>query len=216
MGPNRLGAANALIEAIRANSLHRVVSALDENSDIEAPDIHGYRGLPLRTACFVGNTPIVRELISRGANLDAPTADGPGAPLRLAMRAGHSEIAALLLAHNAQIPPDLTIPQPVIERAKEISSGSSQPLDMPALEFDLSGDTTLQEKPSEPIPTESEIQHDNMIKFITSQPKDAIEQVDMKGVYGVDTNVLALDFERGGGAWEKTDSTPPKPLNNKK
>lgn len=217
MGPNRLGAANALIEAIRANSLHRVVSALDDNADIEAPDIHGYQGLPLRTACFVGNAPIVRELINRGANLDAPTADGPGAPLRLAMRAGHSEIAALLLAHDAQIPADLTIPPSVIERAKEISSGKSEVLDMPALEFDLSSHTpTLEETPKPPPQTESEIQHDNMVRFITSQPKDAIEQVDMKGVYGVDTNVLALDFERSGGAWEKTDSIPPKPLSDKK
>jgi ankyrin repeat protein len=206
MGSNRLGAANSLIEAIRANSLHRVASALDDNADIETPDIHGYRGLPLRTACFIGNVPIVRELIRRGADLDAPTADGTGAPLRLAMRAGHTEIAALLLANNAQIPFDLDIPPSIFERAKELSSGDKPVLDMPMLEFDRA--------PSKPA-TPPETRHDSMVRFITSQPKDAIEQVDLKGVYGVDTNVLALDFERSGGAWEKTDPTPPSSIDDK-
>ncbi|WP_374328196.1 ankyrin repeat domain-containing protein [Azonexus sp.] len=205
MGSNRLGAANSLIEAIRANSLHRVASALDDNADIETPDIHGYRGLPLRTACFVGNVPIVRELIRRGADLNAPTADGPGAPIRLAMRAGHTEIAALLLAHNAQIPFDLEIPPSIFERAKELSSGNKPILDMPMLEFDV--------PPAKPAGA-PESRHDSMVRFITSQPKDAIEQVDMKGVYGVDTSVLALDFERSGGAWEKTDPTPPASLDD--
>lgn len=208
MGSNHLGAANALIEAIRANSLHRVASALDDNADIETPDIHGYRGLPLRTACFIGNTPIVRELIRRGADLEAPTAEGNGAPLRLAMRAGHTEIVALLLANNAKIPADLNIPPAIYERAKELSSGKKPVLDMPLLEFD-----SPQSKPSEPTATES--RHDNMVRFITSQPKDAIEQVDLKGVYGVDTNVLALDFERSGGAWEKTDPSPPETISDK-
>lgn len=200
MGSNRLGKPSALMEAIRANSLHRVVSALEERGDVEEADIHGYRGLPLRTACFMGNVPIVRELIARGANLDAPTADGSGAPLRLAMRAGHAEIVALLLAHNAQIPFDLDIPASIFERAKELSSGRKEILDMPMLEFD---------QPTSPSERDADGRHDNMLAFVSVQPGDAVEPVDLKSMYGVDTSVISLDFARDSGAFEKTEVTPP-------
>ena len=201
MGTNRFGA-NELIEAIRANSLHRVVAALDDGADIEAADIHGIAGLPLRTACFTGNVPIIRELINRGADINAPTADGPGAPLRLALRAGHTEIAALLLAHHAQIPFDLDIPPSIFERAKEISSGGVETLDVPMLEFERHDFPTPAPAASQPAAEA----HGNVIEFVNALPDEAIEQVDMKGVYGVDTNILAVDFERNSGAWEKVDS----------
>lgn len=201
MGTNRFGA-NELIEAIRANSLHRVVAALDDGADIEAADIHGIAGLPLRTACFTGNVPIIRELINRGADINAPTADGPGAPLRLALRAGHMEIAALLLAHHAQIPFDLDIPPSIFERAKEISSGGVETLDVPMLEFERHDFPTTAPAASQPAAEA----HGNVIEFVNALPEEAIEQVDMKGVYGVDTNILAVDFERNSGAWEKVDS----------
>jgi hypothetical protein len=101
---------SALIEAIRAGSLSGVISALEGGEDIEMPDMHGYLGLPLRTACFSGNPAIVRELLSRGAKPDAIASDGPGAPLRLALRNGHQEIVDLLLNHGTAAPAQVTPP----------------------------------------------------------------------------------------------------------
>ncbi|OMG54526.1 hypothetical protein BJN45_04660 [Azonexus hydrophilus] len=212
MGSNSFGA-SALIEAIRANSLHRVVSALDDGADIEETDIHGFAGLPLRTACFTGEISIIRELINRGADVNALTADGTGAPLRLAMRAGHTDIVALLLANQAQVPEDLDIPPSVFERAREISAGQINSLDVPMLEFESH---PLPETPA-PGPADlstSGMIGDNIIEFDNTASDEHIEHVDMKGVYGVDTNILAIDFERSGGAWEKVSpaSDPAKPI----
>ncbi len=92
---------NKLIEAIHAGSLSGVLAALADGADIEMRDMHGYNGLPLRTACFEGNLAIVRELLKRGANPNAIASDGPGAPLRLALRKAHQDIADLLLQKGA-------------------------------------------------------------------------------------------------------------------
>lgn len=212
MGSNSFGA-SALIEAIRASNLHRVVSALDDGADIEESDVHGFPGLPLRTACFTGGIAIIRELINRGANVNAPTADGPGAPLRLALRAGHTEIVALLLTNQAQVPEDLVIPPAIFERAQEISVGRVESLDVPMLEFENHAHSPLPDNAPAGQPTPGAI-GSNIIEFEKTVPDHLIEHVDMKGVYGVDTNILAIDFERSGGVWEKvsTASNPAKPI----
>jgi ankyrin repeat protein len=114
-----------LIAAIRSNNIDQVAAALDKGANIEETDIHGYAGLPLRTACFAGNVPVIRLLLQHGANINAVTADGPGAPVRLALRAGHHEVAALLLANHADLPADLKISASLLERAQEIASAQS-------------------------------------------------------------------------------------------
>jgi hypothetical protein len=91
-----------LITAIRSGLLDEVIAAIAAGADIEEPDMHGFVGLPLRTACFAGEIAIVRELLNRGADINAVASDGPGAPLRLAQRGKHQEIIALLLAHGAE------------------------------------------------------------------------------------------------------------------
>lgn len=103
-----------LIRAIRAARLSGVVIALDDGADLEEVDVHGHGGLPLRTACFEGNLAIVRELLIRGADPNASAADGVSAPLRLALRRGHHEIAAVLIQEGARPPAGLTIPQDVL------------------------------------------------------------------------------------------------------
>lgn len=206
MGSNSFGA-SPLIEAIRANSLPRVIAALEDGGDVEEKDIHGYAGLPLRTACFSGNVPIIRELLKHGADVNAPTADGPGAPLRAAMRANNTEIVALLLSHDAQIPFGLEIPMAVYERAKELTSGNTDSLDVPMLEFerhDVSPTTTTPAVEK----ADAKAFHDNVIEFSPAEPN--AEEVDLRGVYGVDTSVLALDFERASGAWEKVEGVDKK------
>lgn len=197
--------ASPLIEAIRANSLPRVIDALQDGADIEEMDVHGYAGLPLRTACFSGNVPIIRELLNQGADVNAPTADGPGAPIRAAMRAGHNEIVALLLAHGAHIPVDLDLPATVYDRTRELATRPAESVDIPLLEFDHDAMSAI----SAPQPAETAGNTEdkgNLIEFTN----DTIEEVDLRGVYGVDTSVLTLDLERASGAWEKVEGTTKK------
>lgn len=93
-----------LIEAIRIGRVSSVTAALDNGADIEEPDMHGCRGLPLRVACFSGDLGVIRELLQRGADVNAPAHDGPGAPMRLALRRGHKDVISLLLQYGAAIP----------------------------------------------------------------------------------------------------------------
>lgn len=88
---------SALRKAIEQGSLEAVIAALDNGADIEETDQHGHSGLPLRLACFFGHVAIVTELIERGANIFAPNAEGPEAPLRIAARRNHQGIVDLLL-----------------------------------------------------------------------------------------------------------------------
>lgn len=105
-----------LMHAVRAGNLDGVLLAIAHGADVEEADMHGYRGLPLRTACFSGHYDIVLALIEHGANVNAPTAEGNGAPLRLARRAKHQHIASLLLERGAELPYDeAPAPKPLIE-----------------------------------------------------------------------------------------------------
>lgn len=194
--------ASALIGAIRTNNIDRVIAALDEGANIEEADIHGYPGLPLRTACFSGNVPIIRTLLARGADINAVTADGPGAPVRLALRAGHTEVVALLLSKHAQIPFDLEIPPELFKRAQEISSEQSVRAEALEHALEFVAIPVRQDSKSE-IRQSVPITHDNLIEFDTPAASQVFEQIELKGVYGVDTNVLNIDFERNKGAWEK-------------
>lgn len=116
-----------LITAIRSARLSEVVDALRDGADIEEADIHGYRGLPLRTACFEGNLAIVRELLTHGANPNAATADGSGAPLRLALRRGHQDIVALLLQFGATPPAEQATAQPARETGCDAPAPPGKP-----------------------------------------------------------------------------------------
>lgn len=101
---------SALRRAVERGDLSALHAALEHGADIEEADMHGDRGLPLRVACFKGYATIVEELIKRGANVNAPNAQGPGGPLRMAAKGQHRDIVDLLIAHGAEIPPDLTLP----------------------------------------------------------------------------------------------------------
>jgi len=162
-----------LISAIRAARLSGVVVALEDGADLEEVDVHGHGGLPLRTACFEGNLAIVRELLARGADPNASAADGAGAPLRLALRRGHHEIAATLIQEGAHLPPGLTIPQ-------EVLGIKSAP---------LPGEAVVPALPDTPA--------DNLIEFTPSKlsfqtpGNSAPEAVD---AFGTETNAISADL----------------------
>lgn len=105
-----------LMNAVRAGNLDGILLAIAHGADVEEADMHGYPGLPLRTASFAGHYDIVLTLLEHGANVNAPTAEGNGAPLRLARRAKHQHIASLLLERGAELPyEEAPVPKPLIE-----------------------------------------------------------------------------------------------------
>jgi hypothetical protein len=162
-----------LISAIRAARLSGVVIALDDGADLEETDVHGHRGLPLRTACFEGNLAIVRELLIRGADPNASAADGASAPLRLALRRGNHEIAALLIQEGAHLPAGLTIPP-------EVLGIRCAP---------LPGEAVVPTLPSAPV--------DNLIEFSPSKPSfqtPGSAAPETAEAFGTETNAISADL----------------------
>lgn len=100
---------SALQNAIEHGCLEAVIAALDAGADIEGPDIQGFGGLPLRSACFHGHLTIVGELLKRGADIHALNYEGSGAPIRTAVRGGQPEIVRLLLERGADLPPGISL-----------------------------------------------------------------------------------------------------------
>lgn len=171
-----------LMAAIRAGRLDEVINAIATGGNIEEADMHGFAGLPLRTACFEGNLAIVRELLNRGADINAIAGDGPGAPLRLAQRGKHQEIIALLLAHSAgAMPTNKPAPSPTANT----EAPPLQPAEVPS---------------DEPVKADESpaVLPGNNIEFTRYEPDETvdIEEIDLTAGYGVDTNLLTLDLLR--------------------
>jgi hypothetical protein len=175
----KIFAPSPLVAAIRAGRLSGVVSALDDGADIEEADIHGCSGLPLRTACFEGDIAIVRELLRYGATPNAMATDGPGAPLRLALRSGHPEVAALLLQYGAELPSGIDLPASVTE--------SHGKLPLPTDDAPV---PRLPEKPEAEAASASPAEETHPYLDL------AIEEVDVNGCYGTDTNLLTMELLR--------------------
>lgn len=119
-----------LQKAIRQGSLEAVAAALSDGADIDEADIHGYPGLPLRVACFMGDNAIVDALLKSGASIDVANSEGAGAPIRMALRGQHLETVRLLLKYGAEIPPgiDLALPPEEISKARLVAAVRQQGL----------------------------------------------------------------------------------------
>lgn len=172
-----------LISAIREGRFLGVVDALDEGCDVEEADMHGQRGLPLRTACFQGDLAIIKELIARGADVNASGSDGPCAPLRLAVRCKHKQVVALLMKHGANIPEGLTISPDLLAA---VDSLDVPPLELaaPALAFEHVQIPSVAATPAktEPAPAET--------------GSSVIEDIDIPSTFGTDTNLLTMEMLR--------------------
>lgn len=187
---------NKLIDAIHSGSLSGVLNALDDGGDIELPDMHGYSGLPLRTACFEGNLAIVRELLNRGANPDAIASDGPGAPLRLALRKGHQDITDLLLQKGATPPDGMVLPAvilnaPSVPLPDEITKSIETRPDN-VIEFTHS----IAPPPSgeaiyPPLP---DSKPGNIIEFSSSDLPLSADEAEEPSHFGTDTSLLSMDL----------------------
>lgn len=172
-----------LIAAIRNGDHAEVLAALKDGADIEEADMHGCRGLPLRTACFSGNTAIVSALIKHGADVNAAGSDGPSAPLRLARRRGHDDIFGLLLKHGAEVPADVNAPQPVLDFA------------LPPLHF-----------PASPAPAGE--RPGNLIEFSLPEtlPEASASTASDEGEFGEQTRLLSMEL-----FFEQQAAPPPEP-----
>lgn len=176
-----------LMTAIRANHLNGVIEALEEGNDVEEADIHGFGGLPLRTACFEGNLPIIRELLTHGANVNALGSSGTGMPLRLALRGGHRSVAALLIKQGAHIPSDLVIDDELMHGAL-LTDAIPAAATAPELPTEPASEIEFEVRPAEPA--------SNLIEFESSPPPSAVEEVHVRSCYGTDTNLLTMDLMR--------------------
>lgn len=192
-----------LVKAIMQGSLKSLVGALAVGADIEAPDVHGFAGFPLRVACSLGHRILVLELLRRGAQVNTLSKDGPGGPLRMARRGKHDDIVALLIKYGAkhleeasrEEKPAMPVPEPVIRHETSLvapsPAESSFVLDAPA--FDI------------PVPTgapeEVPVQHE-------AEPE--VEHVLIAGCYGVDTSVLDGDLLRMSQSDKKPGNQKPE------
>ena len=208
---------SSLIAAIRSSQIDEMIAALNEGADIEEADVHGVSGLPLRTACFIGNTDVARALLERGADINARGGDGSAAPLRLALRCGHLAIAELLLDRGVLVPADVQIPPslwkttdhstlvahipPTVDladhepSAPEFNSGNDE---KPPLEFY----TPIKEQP----PLVVEETPPTVPEGLPAEPE--IEEVDIEACYGTDTNLLGLDLLRMAEETERAAIPP--------
>lgn len=96
-----------LVRAIRARDAEQVVAELERGAAIDAPDDR--LGItPLAWSALLGDEPMVKLLLERGANPVAPNHDG-ATPLHAAAFRGYDQIAQLLLERGAN--PKVANPQ---------------------------------------------------------------------------------------------------------
>lgn len=180
-----------LVKGILQANLAAVATALVAGADIEACDVHGYPGFPLRIACSQGLREIVEELLRRGARVGAPNRNGNGGAMRLARRGNHDAIVRLLLTYGAEPAADDLAPANLPgESAAPLASSALSTEKVPGAGSRQAGDFTL-EAPSFELP--------DAVSPALPDPDLAIHDVEhllITGCYGVDTGVLDGDLLR--------------------
>lgn len=93
--------AGDLHEAVRANDAERLVLLLEAGQAVDETDF--VLGTPLHVAVVQGSLPLATLLISRGANIEAPSEDRGARAIHLAANFGELETLNLLLDVGADI-----------------------------------------------------------------------------------------------------------------
>lgn len=99
-----MSAKDDLLKAIRSGQLAAVQLALDTGAGAEIGDGSCAPGMPLGIACFLGHCDIVRELVRRGARVNAADNRDPTSPLSMAVRGRRPEVVRLLIELGANVP----------------------------------------------------------------------------------------------------------------
>lgn len=184
-----------LIAAIRAGNLAAVQAALAAGADCDGADDHGVPGLPLRIACFNGQLDIVRELASKGASVTPdhanPLADNL---VSLAVRGGQKDTVRLLIELGAEVPAGLQTGLSLLEllAAQGVANRSGRdkkaapPANRPA------PPRIVESAPAAPA---ADAERANLPDWM-AQAAGEIEQIDLQGCVGVDTNALNDDVMR--------------------
>lgn len=174
-----------LITAIRSGDLQGVIAALAAGADPNFADQLGEAGLPLRLAAFGGNMDIIRELVERGADANQDTRKMPSAPLTLAVKSGRTEVVRLLIELGADIPAglqtglslkEILAAQGIAHRTRAHAAPNVPTAHLP--------NAPLLPEPPKPAPPGG-LPHGTVV-----------EEIDLHGCYGVDTNVLEADAQR--------------------
>lgn len=229
------------LDAVKKGDLSQLVAALDAGAAIELPDQHGFSGVPLRTACFLGHEALVRELLRRGADVSAANSDGPGAPVRMALRGKRQAIVSLLLEYGASLPVAAP-PLPVVLEVPEgpVSSAGNaaeaRSTDFPvlpptaeSLSPAVSPESVAAASPVDELAAPDLVlaSHDvgplvGRTGHPTEAPVECIvegEDLQITACYGVDTDVLMSDIvkllEAESEAERRDDAATKPPLSNK-
>lgn len=182
-----------LILAIRAGDLSAAKAALAAGADSNGVDENGVPGLPLRIAAFNGQYDIVRELVAQGADIHPdqtnPLADNP---IKLAVRGNQKETVRLLIELGAEVPSGLQTGLTLLEtlaaqgianragRDRKAAAGAQRGAPPPILES----------RAEEAAATRA------ALPAWMARAAGEIEQIDLQGCVGVDTNALNDDVLR--------------------
>lgn len=94
------GGSSPLMVAISAGDLTTMRVLMEHGGSIQ--NLNGIAGNGLQTASFLGFETVVKELLDRGADIDAHL-EPWGTPLMLALQGNHPSVAKLLLSRGANV-----------------------------------------------------------------------------------------------------------------
>ncbi len=188
-----------LIASLRTGDLSGVTAALEAGADANLPDNIGVPGLPLRIAAYNGHLEVIRALVSHGGEVNVHCLDARAENLLAVARRGEKKDAVrLLIELGTEITPGLDTGLNLAERlaAQGVANRAGReparktPASMPASPPPASA-TPPAEAGTAPAPGFTPEIPEWMAKAGAE-----IEEIDLQGCYGVDTNALNADIMR--------------------
>ncbi len=202
-----------LIAALRAGDPAAVNAALEAGADPNLADNIGIPGLPLRIAAYNGHLDIIRSLVSRGAEVNLPRSDNRAESLlAVARRGGKKDAVRLLVELGTEIPAGLDIgltlaeklaAQGIANRAgREAARAASAAPPSEGAPRPAAADPAQPPAAPAPLSAPPSPAHPARAPFAPEVPEwmakagAEIEEIDLQGCYGVDTNALNADIMR--------------------